>query len=120
MSITRALHQALERGRDLGCGPVQIFLKNQRQWRRARSGRRRPGLPDAVRPPAIRPISDHASYLINLATGGPPRGRAIDAFTDELERAQALGLTCVVIHPGSHVGEGLETGSPASSLPWTR
>ena len=32
------------------------------------------------------------------------------AFTDELERAEALGLSCVVIHPGSHMGAGVETG----------
>src|SRR5438445_430642 len=32
MSIAGGLHLALERGRELGCGAVQIFLKNQRQW----------------------------------------------------------------------------------------
>jgi len=34
----------------------------------------------------------------------------VTAFTDELERAEALGLSCVVIHPGSHMGAGLEAG----------
>jgi len=32
MSIAGGLHLALERGRQIGCGAVQIFLKNQRQW----------------------------------------------------------------------------------------
>jgi deoxyribonuclease-4 len=32
MSIAGGLHLALERGRELSCGAVQIFLKNQRQW----------------------------------------------------------------------------------------
>src|SRR5438445_752263 len=32
MSIAGGLHLALERGREVGCGAVQIFLKNQRQW----------------------------------------------------------------------------------------
>ena len=32
MSIAGGLHLALERGHALGCGAVQIFLKNQRQW----------------------------------------------------------------------------------------
>ena len=31
MSIAGGLYLALERGRDVGCGAVQIFLKNQRQ-----------------------------------------------------------------------------------------
>src|SRR5439155_1254880 len=29
---------------------------------------------------------------------------------DELERAESLGLSCVVIHPGSHMGAGIEAG----------
>ena len=111
MSIAGGLHLALERGRDLGCGPVQIFLKNQRQWAaRALGAEEIQAFRNAMRATGIRPVFAHASYLINLAAGGPPRGRAIDAFTDELERAEALALTCVVIHPGSHLGEGLETG----------
>jgi len=31
----------------------------------------------------------------------------VDAFTDELERGEALGLRCLVIHPGSHMGQGI-------------
>lgn len=34
----------------------------------------------------------------------------MNAFTDELERAEALGLSAVVIHPGSHLGTGIEAG----------
>jgi deoxyribonuclease-4 len=34
----------------------------------------------------------------------------VEAFTDELERAEALELSCVVIHPGSHMGAGAEAG----------
>jgi deoxyribonuclease-4 len=112
MSIAGGLYQALERGRAVGCGAVQIFLKNQRQWaarplaaadvRTFRAVRRRSG---------IRHLFAHASYLINLASPSPAAwAQAVDAFTDELERAEALGLSCVVIHPGSHMGAGLEPG----------
>jgi deoxyribonuclease IV len=111
MSIAGGLHRALERGHDLGCGTVQIFLKNQRQWAaRALGSEEVQAFQGAVRATGIRTVFAHASYLINLAAGGPQRGQAIDAFTDELERAEALGLTSVVIHPGSHLGEGLEAG----------
>jgi deoxyribonuclease-4 len=49
--------------------------------------------------------------LINLASPGPETwARAVDALTDELERAEALGLACVAIHPGSHLGQGVESG----------
>ena len=112
MSIAGGLHLALERAQAIGCGAVQIFLKNQRQWaakplaedeaRAFRAARRRTG---------IRSVFAHASYLINLAAPGDAQwARAVDAFTDELERAEALGLSSVVIHPGSHLGTGAAAG----------
>ena len=67
-----------------------------------RAARRRTG---------IRRAFAHSSYLINLASPDPSAwAQAVTAFTDELERAEALGLSCVVIHPGSHMGAGLEAG----------
>jgi deoxyribonuclease-4 len=112
MSIAGGLHLALERGRALGCFAVQIFVKNQRQWaarplggddvRAFHAARRATGIPS---------VFAHASYLINLASPVPAAwARAVDAFTEELERAEALGLACVAIHPGSHLGAGVEAG----------
>src|SRR3989442_9475685 len=114
MRIAGGLQQALERGRAGGCGAVQIFLKNQRRWaakpleadeiRLFRAARRHTG---------IRRVFAHSSYLINFASPHPSAwAQAVTAFTDELERAEALGLSCVVIHPGSHMGAGLEAGLP--------
>lgn len=112
MSIAGGLHLALERGAALGCFAVQIFVKNQRQWaarplgddeaRAFRAARRSTGVPA---------VFAHASYLINLASPDPIAWeRAVSFFTDELERAEALGLSCVAIHPGSHLGAGIEAG----------
>src|SRR5207247_3747614 len=65
----------------------------------------------AWRQTSIAAVFAHASYLINLAAPGDAQWRqAVDAFTDELDRAEALGLECVVLHPGSHAGLGLERG----------
>ena len=112
MSIAGGLHLALERGAALGCFAVQIFVKNQRQWaarplgddeaRAFRAARRSTG---------VSAVFAHASYLINLASPDPIAWeRAVSFFTDELERAEALGLSCVAIHPGSHLGAGIEAG----------
>src|SRR5262245_49519324 len=112
VSIAGGLALALERASSLGCGTAQIFVKSHRQWaarplldaevRAFAAARRRTGL---------RIVFAHASYLLNLAAPAPPAWRqAVDAFTDELERAEALGLTCVVVHPGAHMGEGVEAG----------
>jgi len=112
MSIAGGLHRALERGAELACGSVQIFLKNQRQWAA------RPMADEDVRVFAaarratrVGAVFAHASYLINLAAAADTAWRqAVDVFTDELERGEALGLRCLVIHPGSHMGRGVESG----------
>src|SRR6185436_18555480 len=110
MSIAGGLHLAIERGQALGCFAVQIFVKNQRQWAA-------PPLRDddvrafraARRSSRVQSVFAHASYLINLASPDPAAWqRAVSFFTDELERAEALGLACVAIHPGSHLGTGTE------------
>lgn len=112
MSIAGGLYLALERGKAAGCSVVQLFVKNQVQWaakplteadvRLFKKAQRRTG---------IRVVFAHATYLINLAAPAEPDWRrAVDAFADELERAERLGLQFVVIHPGSHKGTGLEAG----------
>jgi deoxyribonuclease-4 len=112
MSIAGGLYRALERGQEVGCSVVQIFLKNQLQWTA------KPYTQEDVRQFAaawkatgIRTVFAHSSYLINLAAAEPAEwARAVDAFHDELERAEALDLPFVIIHPGSHKGLGLEEG----------
>jgi deoxyribonuclease-4 len=90
---------------------VQIFLKNQRQWAaRPLLAEEIQAFATARRRTGIRAVFAHASYLINLAAPAPARHRAVDALTDELERGEALGLRCVVIHPGSHLGDGAAVG----------
>jgi deoxyribonuclease IV len=112
MSIAGGLHLALARGRALGCRAVQIFLKNQRQWAARPLGADEVRLFRAARrATGIRWAFAHGSYLVNLASPVTTAwAQAVDAFTDELERAEALGLSAVVIHPGSHLGAGVEAG----------
>jgi len=112
MSIAGGLARALERGREVGCSVVQIFLKNQRQWTaRPYSDSEVRGFRAAWKATGIRVVFAHANYLINLATPVPAEWRrAVDVFHDELERAEALGLPFVIIHPGSHRETGLDGG----------
>lgn len=115
VSIAGGLALAPARGHELGCGAIQIFLKNQRQWAAppldsatARAFRA------ALRRSGIRHALAHGSYLVNLATPVDAAWRqAVDTFTDELRRAEALGLGCLVVHPGSHMGSGREAGLAA-------
>jgi deoxyribonuclease IV len=103
MSVAGGVSRAVDRAVTHGCEALQIFTKNANQWAgkpldraEVRTFRRR------IEETGITPVVSHASYLINLATTFPVlRAQSIAAFIDEIERAEALGLLGVVIHPGT-------------------
>jgi deoxyribonuclease-4 len=106
LSIAGGYYKAVEAAAELRMDCVQIFTKNNNQWK---------GKPlsvddisrfrDAVARTGIRMPCAHDSYLINLASPDESLWtKSLDAFVIELERAEALGLAGVVMHPGSCVG----------------
>ena len=112
MSIAGGLPRAVERARAAHCNTLQVFTTSSGQWRA------RP-LPDAEiaefrrlsEELDVRPVIAHASYLINL--GAPDdtlRRRSGTALGEELDRAEALGLLGVVLHPGSYTTTTEEEG----------
>lgn len=54
----------------------------------------------------------HAPYIINLANTIKPETFeiAVQFLTLEIERASKMGSKILVLHPGSHVGAGVEAG----------
>lgn len=112
VSTAGGVARAFERGAEIGCEALQIFVKSPNQWRgRALSE----GEPEAFRAGRTEagglPVVAHAAYLINLAAPDPKvleRSRA--GLADELDRCDALGLDGLVVHPGAHLGEGVEAG----------
>lgn len=54
----------------------------------------------------------HAPYIINLANTIKPETFQIatDFLKVELERTEAMGSETLVLHPGAHVGAGVEAG----------
>ena len=101
----------------MGCESFQIFTRNQRQWTPpplskddADSFRRELNRTD------MGPVIAHGSYLINPAsTDDTVKDRSTEALLDELARCHLLGIGYLVIHPGSHRGEGIQTGVEAVS-----
>ena len=56
-------------------------------------------------------VASHASYLINMASGKEElREKSLNSFVGELQRCHELGIPYIVIHPGSHGGDGIEAG----------
>ena len=111
VSVAGGTHKAFERGRDIGCDALQIFVKNANRW----SGR--PLAEDEIatfrqaHAESGMPVVAHASYLINLASPDPEvREKSLTALADELERCDRLGVPGLVLHPGAHMREGVEAG----------
>ena len=112
MSIAGGLPRAVERARAADCDTLQVFTTSSGQWRA------RP-LPDSEieefrrlsEELDVRPVIAHASYLINLAAPDDAlRRRSGAALGEELDRAEALGLLGVVLHPGSYTTTTEEVG----------
>jgi len=108
MSIAGGVDRALERATSIGCTAVQIFLKNNMQW----AGK--PFTPDEVtrfRQSNTLAVIAHSGYLVNLGATNPVfLRRSIAAMVDEIERADVLGVPCIVMHPGAHMGAGETAG----------
>ena len=107
VSAAGGLANAAIRAAEIGATAFALFTKNQRQWRAA------PLTAEVIddfkaacekyhyQPGKILP---HDSYLINL---GHPVSEALEksreAFLDEMQRCEQLGLTLLNFHPGSHL-----------------
>ncbi|WP_251520611.1 MULTISPECIES: deoxyribonuclease IV [Staphylococcus] len=54
----------------------------------------------------------HAPYIINIANTVKPHvfDLGVEFLQSEIERTQAIGAKDIVLHPGSHVGEGADKG----------
>ena len=103
---------AIDRGVGIGCTAIQIFVKNNMQWFAK-------PLPEAdARAFTQHPLRGklgcvvaHAGYLINLAVEGTENHeKSLKSLSDEMLRCEQLGIRSLVLHPGSHLGAGIEKG----------
>src|SRR5918995_277275 len=104
--IAGGLHNALTKGRALGCDAMQMFSRNPRGWQaRPLSAGEIEQFKTTRAETGITPVAVHANYLINLAAADPViREKSVSSFREEAERAVALGADYLVVHPGSARG----------------
>lgn len=113
LSIAGNMSNALREAEALGLDTVQVFTKNQRQWKVA-------PLADDVADEWLREVERlgwqgrtvaHNSYLINLACPDDDKWeRAVALQREEIERCERLRIPLLVSHPGSHLGSGEQAG----------
>ncbi len=112
VSIAGHIYESIDRAEALGCGAMQIFPRDPRQWRKAklkaadikefRRRREKSG---------IREVFMHIPYLINLASPEYPLyRRSIQAYIQDMFEAEALGVEYIVTHMGSHKNTGEKKG----------
>ena len=110
MSIAGGPSKALERGQSIGCTAIQIFVKNNMQWFAKPFAETELAAFRAF-PERPKVVFGHTSYLINLAANNDEfLQKSRQALKAELERADQLGLPFLVLHPGSHLGAGIDAG----------
>jgi deoxyribonuclease-4 len=112
LSVAGGLHNAVTEAIALGCDTLQIFTKNANVWEAAPlTDEAIAAFRRVVHGSALSHLTAHDSYLINLASPDDALfAKSITALVREMERAEALGLSYLVTHPGSHTGSGEAAG----------
>src|ERR671921_621011 len=114
VSIAGGISNSVDNALKSGCNAFQIFSRNPRGW-------------------AVKPIEEeeakrfkvklaeskiqrnsvcvHMPYLPNLSSPNYALYyKSIDSLADEIKRCSMLGIPYLVIHLGSHLGEGSDNG----------
>lgn len=111
-SVAGGLHAAFERIAEAGGQALQIFTRNQRQWKaKPVTDDEAEAFTAAWKDWGHPHVFSHASYLFNLASDKKQTlDKSVAGLADEVRRCQILGIGYVVLHPGSHVGQGADAG----------
>ena len=114
MSTAGGLGKAVERLVAAGGDALQVFTKNSNQWKgKPADPAEGKAFAAASSAAGVAPLAlvSHSAYLINLASPDPEvRVKSVAALADEVLRCDAAGIPWLVLHPGSHGGDGEETG----------
>ena len=111
-SVAGGLENALITASDLNCRAAQIFTKNARSWKEPDLSVEQVDRFQKIRTQTgVSFVASHCTYLINVASPDTDkRNRSIQSLSAEMQRSGRLGLDAVVLHPGAHLGSGIEAG----------
>lgn len=119
-SVAGGLENAFGEATSLGTDVMQIFTRNQRQWKaKPIDASEKKAFSEAARGSKITLSFSHCSYLINLAAENEEtRIKSVNALRDEVIRCTELGLAFCVLHPGAAGGQefGVAIGKIADGL----
>lgn len=110
MSISGGLDKAIDRIMEIGGNTVQIFSSSPRMWQADYADEKTvEKFKKKCQTSNISPVFIHAKYLINLGTGKKELlKKSINSLVFDLKTAEKIGALGVVVHLGSHLGEGFK------------
>ncbi|KAI9835269.1 MAG: hypothetical protein M1819_002413 [Sarea resinae] len=106
VSAAKGVQNAVTNSVHIGANAFALFLKSQRKWEN-------PPLKDEHldqfkmfcqdhKYDSAKHVVPHGSYLVNLAQSDPTKAKqAYDAFVDDLQRCERLGVGLYNFHPGN-------------------
>jgi deoxyribonuclease IV len=112
VSTGGGIARAIERASTIGCTAMQIFVKNNMRWfAQPLDEREVSAFCEHPLRNSLRCVFGHSGYLINLAARDPVfHELSLRSLREELVRADRLALPFLVLHPGAHMGAGVEAG----------
>ncbi|MEE9464922.1 MAG: deoxyribonuclease IV [Candidatus Neomarinimicrobiota bacterium] len=112
VSVAGGVLNAPGRGREIAADAIQIFTANQNRWQSPPlTAENIEGFRTGMAQGRPQVSVTHDSYLINLCAAEEwKRERAVEAFIEEMDRSESLGINYIVFHPGAHMGAGVEAG----------
>src|SRR4051812_18659691 len=111
VSTAGGVNMAVQRAVQIGCSAMQIFVKNNMQWFAPGpfAGAELERYHDSAG--SLKSVFGHSGYMINMAATNPEfLEKSPRALAEELLRADQLRLPFLVLHPGAHMGAGIEEG----------
>lgn len=103
-SIEGGVSNAIIRAKKLGFTAIQIFTKNNNRWQgKELEESEIIRFKDELANSDIKFVVAHDSYLINLGSENEALlNKSREAFIDELQRCEALGIPHLNFHPGAY------------------
>ena len=104
MSVSGGKFKAFERGKELGCESIQVFVRNVRGW--SSGPLKQEEIVDFLKKKEeledeIWPVISHNSYLVNLATLDKEKlEKSYNAMIDEFTKVDQLKIEYENMHPG--------------------
>jgi len=111
-STAGGVDKAIDRAKKLGFNAIQIFTKNNNRWQaKDLDPKVIADYKSKLENSDIKYVVSHDSYLINLCAKDPLLlEKSRNAFIDELQRCEQLGIKHLNFHPGAHGGKGESNG----------